>query len=90
MLDAVREGRIVAATDVFPHEPVGTDDPVRTVPGLLLSAHRAGGTTEALFEIGRMTVADAELVMRGLPPQLCRRADPQTAARLRSKPVVPT
>jgi hypothetical protein len=34
-----------------------------------------------------MTVADAELIMRGLPPQLCRRADPGVAERLRSKPV---
>ena len=31
--------------------------------------------------------ADAELILRGLPPQLCRRADPGLAARLRSKPV---
>lgn len=87
MLAAVRSGRIIAATDVFPEEPVDADDPVRALPGLLLSAHRAGGTADALFEIGRMTVADAELVMRGLPPQLCRRADPGTAARLRSRPV---
>ena len=35
----------------------------------------------------QMTVADAELVMRGLPPQMCRRADPSVAARMRSKPV---
>lgn len=87
MLAAVRSGQIVAATDVFPVEPVSAEDPVRAVPGLLLSAHRAGGTADALFEIGRMAVADAELIMRGLPPQLCRRADPGTAARLRSKPV---
>ena len=87
MLDAVRGGRIKAATDVFPEEPVGAGDPVRSIPGLLLSAHRTGGTTDALFDIGRMAVADAELVLRGLPPQLCRRADASVAARLRSKPV---
>ncbi len=87
MLEAVRSGHIVAATDVFPEEPVAADDPVRQVEGLLLSAHRTGGTVDALFEIGRMTVADAELIMRSLPPQMCRRADPSTAARLRSKPV---
>ncbi|MFO1210066.1 MAG: hypothetical protein U1E40_12730 [Amaricoccus sp.] len=83
----MRSGRIRAATDVFPEEPVAADDPVRSIEGLILSAHRTGGTREALFEIGRLTVADAELVMRGLPPQLCRRADPAVAARLRSKPV---
>ena len=90
MLAAVRSGHIRAATDVFPDEPVAPDDPVRTLPGLLLSAHRTGGTADALFEIGRMTVADAELVMRGLPPVMCRRADPAVAARLRSKPVTLT
>ncbi len=83
----VRSGRIVASTDVFPEEPVPADDPVRGLEGLLLSAHRTGGTREALFEIGRLTVADAELILRGLAPQMCRRADPAIAARLRSKPV---
>ena len=58
-----------------------------SLPGLLLSAHRTGGTVDALFDIGRMTVADAELILRGLPPQMCRRADPSIAARMRSKPV---
>jgi len=87
MLDAVRSGHIRAATDVFPEEPVAPDDPVRRVEGLILSAHRTGGTVDALYAIGRMAVADAELIMRGLPPQLCRRADPAIASRLRSKPV---
>ncbi len=90
MLEAVGSGHILAATDVFPEEPVPADDPVRQIEGLLLSAHRTGGTTDALFEIGRMAVADAELIMRGLPPQMCRRADPSVAARLRSKPVTIT
>lgn len=87
LLDAVRSGRIRAAVDVFPDEPVAADDPVRGIDGLLLSAHRTGGTRDAFLEIGAMAVADAELILRGLPPQLCRRADPATAARLRSKPV---
>lgn len=87
MLDAVRSGHIRVATDVFPEEPVPADDPVRQMEGILLSAHRTGGTTDALFSIGRMAVADAELILRGLPPQLCRRADPALASRLRSKPV---
>jgi phosphoglycerate dehydrogenase-like enzyme len=87
MLDAVQSGHIRAATDVFPEEPVAPDDPVRKIPGLLLSAHRTGGTRDAFYELGSMAVADAELIMRGLPPQLCRRADPATASRLRSKPV---
>jgi len=86
-LAQVKSGRIRAATDVFPEEPVAAGDPVRSVEELLLSAHRTGGMPEAFHQIGRMTVADAELILRGLPPQLCRRADPAVASRLRSKPV---
>ena len=87
LLAEVRRGRLRAAIDVFPQEPVAPDDPIRRMDGLLLSAHRAGGMTAALHAIGRMTVADAELILRGLPPQLCRRADPALAERLRSRPV---
>jgi phosphoglycerate dehydrogenase-like enzyme len=83
-------GRLRVATDVFPEEPAASDDPSRKVEGMLLSAHRTGGIVEALQAIGRMTVADAELVLRGLAPVLCRRADPGLAARLRSKPVTAT
>jgi phosphoglycerate dehydrogenase-like enzyme len=90
LLEAARSGRIRAATDVFPVEPVAPDDPVRRVENLLLSAHRTGGMQEALHQIGRMTVADAELILKGLPPVMCRRADPAIAARLRSMPVART
>ncbi len=92
LVRAARSGRIKAAIDVFPEEPVPAGDPLRADPGdgLLLSAHRTGGMPEALKLIGRMTAADAELVLRGLPPQLCRRADPGVASRLRSKPVGPS
>ena len=87
LLRQVRSGHIRAATDVFPDEPVPSSDPVREIDGLLLSAHRTGGTPEAFHQIGRMMLADLKLVLRGLPPQLCRRADPSVASRLRSKPV---
>lgn len=87
MLEAAQSGRIKVATDVFPDEPVPPGDPIRAADRLLFSAHRTGGMPEALHRIGKMIVADAELVLRGLPPQLCRRADPGIAARLRSKPV---
>jgi phosphoglycerate dehydrogenase-like enzyme len=87
----VRSGRIKAGIDVFPDEPVPADALVRSAgEGVIFSPHRTGGMPEALRLIGRMTVADAELVLRGLSPQLCRRADPGLAARLRSKPVART
>lgn len=89
-VDLVRAGRFRAATDVFPAEPVAKNDPVRQVEGLLLSAHRTGGMPDALFDIGRQTVADVELILRGLPPVVCRRAQRETVSRFRSMPVTMT
>ena len=70
--DALRRargaGRFTAATDVWPEEPVPAGQPARTVDGMLLSPHRAGGMREAFLEIGRLAVADLELILRGLPP----------------------
>jgi phosphoglycerate dehydrogenase-like enzyme len=86
-LHEVEAKRFRAATDVFPEEPAPLDDPSRKVEGLLLSPHRAGAMTEALYEIGRQTVADADLVLRGLPPLSCRRAQRETVGRSRSKPI---
>jgi phosphoglycerate dehydrogenase-like enzyme len=86
-LRAVEGGRFRAATDVFPVEPAPSDDPARRVEGLVLSPHRAGAMTDSLLEIGRQTVADAELILRGLPPLSCRRAQRETVARSRSKPI---
>jgi phosphoglycerate dehydrogenase-like enzyme len=86
-LAQVEAGRFRAATDVWPVEPAPADDPARKVEGLLLSPHRAGALPDSLFEIGRQTVADAELILRGLPPLSCRRAQRETVGLSRSKPV---
>jgi phosphoglycerate dehydrogenase-like enzyme len=86
-LRQVESGRFRAATDVFPQEPAPLDEPARAVEGLLLSPHRAGAMTDALYEIGRQTVADAGLILRGLPPLSCRRAQRETVALSRSKPI---
>ena len=84
---AGRIGRFRAATDVFPEEPAPRDERARKVEGLLLSPHRAGAMRGALYEIGRQAVADADLILRGLPPLSCRRAQRETVARSRSKPI---
>jgi len=87
LLRQMESGRFRAATDVFPVEPAPLDEPARKVEGLLLSPHRAGAMTDSLLEIGRQTVADAELIVRGLPPLSCRRAQRETVTRSRSKPI---
>ena len=86
----VKNGNFRAATDVFPVEPVPREDPIRSVEGMLLSAHRTGGMQQALYEIGRQTVADAALILRGLPPAICRRAQPETIHKNRSAPITKT
>jgi phosphoglycerate dehydrogenase-like enzyme len=87
LTDLVRAGRLRAATDVFPDEPVAPGDPLRELDGVLLSPHRAGGMREAFLQIGRLAVADLELVLAGLPPVACKRAERETAGRLRSRPI---
>jgi len=91
--DALREaaarGHIEAAIDVFPEEPVPSGDPIRGAPGVLLSAHRAGGLHSALKAIGEMVVDDLELVLRDLPPVRLQAAQPETVGIQRSRPGMP-
>lgn len=87
MLAQAASGRLRIATDVFPVEPVGADDPIRQNNGLLLSAHRTGAMIDALYDIGRQTVADTGLMLRGLAPVVCRKAQRETVLRSRSKPI---
>jgi phosphoglycerate dehydrogenase-like enzyme len=84
---AAQSGRLKVATDVFPEEPFSKEHPIRDLPNVVLSAHRSGGIQEAFYEIGRMVLADVELLARGLPPLTCRVAQPETVSRFRSKAV---
>jgi phosphoglycerate dehydrogenase-like enzyme len=86
LVDLVAAGRFRAAIDVFPLEPVASNDRVRRVEGLILSAHRAGGLPTALAGIGEMVVDDLELILRGLPPQRLQAARPETVTRWRNPP----
>lgn len=87
LVEAAARGHLRVASDVFPAEPLPHDDPVRKVPGFLLSAHRAGALDVAFRQMGEMVLADMDLMDRGLPPAMCRRAERETVARLRSRPV---
>jgi phosphoglycerate dehydrogenase-like enzyme len=87
LTDAVRNGRLRVATDVFPEEPLSPEHPIRDLENTVLSAHRAGGMPEAFIEIGDMVTSDLELLVRGLPPVSCKVAQPETVSRFRGKPV---
>jgi len=84
LIDCVSSGRFQAATDVFPEEPVAPDDPVRQVEGLLLSAHRAGAIERVFWKMGELVLGDIGLMLKGLPPVGCKRAEPETVAMMRS------
>ena len=87
LMAAVGSGHILAATDVFPEEPLAADHPVRAIPGFLLSAHRAGALDVAFKRMGEMVMEDLALLEKGLPPMVCKRAERETVARFRSRPV---
>ncbi|RWA74100.1 hydroxyacid dehydrogenase [Mesorhizobium sp.] len=87
LMAAVKNGHIVAASDVFPEEPLAKDHPVRSMPGFLRSAHRAGALDVAFKRMGDMVLEDMDLIDRGLPPMRSKRAERETVSRMRSKPV---
>lgn len=87
LLDAVEAGQIVAASDVWPQEPLPADHRARALPGLLRSAHRAGALDVAFKGMGDMVLEDMSLMDRDLPPMRCKRAERETARRMQSKPV---
>lgn len=87
LMAAVERGHIVAASDVYPEEPLPADHPVRKLPGFVRSAHRAGALDSAFKNMGEMVLEDMALMDRGLPPMRCKRAERETVSRMRSKPV---
>lgn len=87
LLAAARSGQIRAGIDVWPVEPIPSDEPGRTTPNTLLQAHRLGSVPEIQTLIGRFVADDLEAILAGQPPRRCQRADPATVTRLRSIPV---
>ncbi|WEZ84925.1 hydroxyacid dehydrogenase [Rhizobium sp. 32-5/1] len=87
LMGAVASGHIVAASDVYPQEPLPLDHPVRSLKGFLRSAHRAGALDSAFKKMGDMVLEDMDLMDRSLPPMRCKRAERETVSRMRSKPV---
>ena len=75
--ELVSAGRFRAATDVFPEEPLPLDHPIRKVPNIILSSHRAGAINEALRNIGRLVVRDIEAICSGAVPQEMQSAQPE-------------
>lgn len=88
LLDAAQSGHLRVGIDVWPDEPIPAGHRARKTPNTLLQAHRAGNIPEIWPWMGQLVVDDLEQILKGLPPQRCQRAQWETVAKIRSKPVV--
>ena len=87
LLERLRAGRLLAAVDVWPTEPVPADSPFRSLENLVFSGHRAGGIPAAFQQIGEMVLDDLTQVARGLPPVRMQVAARELVGRYRNRPV---
>lgn len=67
LIAEVRTGRLSAAIDVFDEEPFGEEHPLRSLPGALLTPHRAAGTTEGRLRQGRIVADEIDDFAAGRP-----------------------
>lgn len=87
LLERLQAGRVYAAIDVWPEEPIPKGDPFLALDNVVVSQHRAGGIPQAFFSIGEMVCDDLELMRDGLPPARMQVAAPELVTRYRNKPV---
>lgn len=64
---AVRDGRIVAALDVYASEPPPPDDPLRTAPNTVLTPHLGYCTRDVMRIFYRQTVENTIAFLDGAP-----------------------
>lgn len=57
LVDSLRSGRLAgAALDVFEVEPLPSDSPLRTFPSVILGAHNASNTADAVARVNEMAL----------------------------------
>jgi len=86
LYERLRDGRFLAAVDVWPDEPMPADSPFRSLDGLVFSGHRAGGIPQAFRRIGEMVLDDLAQIQRGLPPARMQVAARELVGRYRNRP----
>ncbi len=67
LLDELRNGRLSAAIDVFDEEPLSSSSAFRSVPGVLLTPHRAAGTREGRRRQGGIVADEVAAFAQGAP-----------------------
>lgn len=82
LVAAAMEIRIRAAIDVFPTEPIAQDHPLRSMPNVILSPHRAAAVPGGRQLMGRLILEDLKLMIAGKEPVNLQRARPEHVAEL--------
>jgi phosphoglycerate dehydrogenase-like enzyme len=65
LIEELQRGRLSAAIDVFDEEPFAVDSPFRTLPGVLVTPHRAAGTSQGRLRQGRIVADEVEAFAAG-------------------------
>lgn len=67
LIEELQRGRLSAAIDVFDEEPLGRDSPFRSLPDVLVTPHRAAGTSQGRRRQGRIVSDEVEAFVAGRP-----------------------
>lgn len=67
LLDALGDGRLSAGLDVFHDEPLKPDDPILTLPNVVISPHNAGQTPEVIRDGLLRAVENIQNFLQGRP-----------------------
>lgn len=80
LVEMAASGRIRAAIDVYPQEPVAADDPIRGRDNILFTAHTAGALEASYARIRAAMLDDIAQILKGFQPMRMQRAIPRLAA----------
>ena len=87
LAEALTSGQLAgAAVDVYTLEPMGSDNPLRTAPNLVLTPHLGASTTEAQDRVGLEMAEQVLMALAGVTPPYAVNAPsvgPETAPKLR-------
>ena len=70
LIAAIRDGRIVAALDVFDTEPLPANNPFRTLPNTVLTPHLGFTTVEGLAAFYQPALSNILAFLDGKPVNL--------------------